>query len=115
MSLYDEFINEEKVPVIFADLKGIITAINQQFEDTFLWKADRLKGMPISTIIPKGLHDSHNMGFSRFAVSGQGTLLNTPLDLEIKLGNGEVILAEHLIVFLEKDGEKLFAAKITRR
>ena len=115
MSLYEEFINEEEVPVIIANSNGIISAVNKQFEKTFLWTADRLKGLPLNTIIPKDLRDAHNMGFSRYAISGQATLLNTPLELKILLGNGEIMLAEHLIVDLEKDGERLFAAKITLR
>jgi len=115
MSLYEEFINEQEVPVIIANNNGIISAVNKQFEKTFLWPADRLKGLPLNTIIPEDLRDSHNMGFSRYVISGQATLLNTPLELKILLGNGEIMLAEHLIVSLEKDGETLFAAKITPR
>ena len=115
MSLYEEFLKEENAPVIFADFSGMITAVNQKFEETFLWPAVKLKGKPLNTIIPTDLHDSHNMGFSRYLLSGQDTLLNTPLALQIQLGNGEIILAEHLIVALEKDGEKHFAAKITPR
>ena len=115
MSLYDEFINEEEDPMVFANAQGEITSINGRFEEVFLWSADRLIGESLNTIIPESLHNSHNMGFSRYVLSGQATLLNTPLELQIQLGNGEIILAEHLIVALEKDGEKLFAAKITPR
>lgn len=115
MSLYDEYVNEEAVPVIFADAKGVITAINQRFAETFHWSADQLVGKPISTIIPAELHDAHNMGFSRYALSHQATLMNTPLDLRIQLGTGEIMLAEHLIVSMHVNGEELFAAKITPR
>ena len=112
MSLYDEFINEKNVPIIFANYDGLITAVNQPFEETFLWPAEKLVGQPLTNIIPESLHDSHNMGFSKYMVSGQPTLLHTPLELKILLGNGEIIGAEHFIVDLKDHGKELVAAKI---
>lgn len=115
MSLYDEYLNEKDVPVIFSNFSGVITAINQRFEEMFLWPAEKLVGKPLTTIIPDNLHDSHNMGFSRYITSDQPTLLNTPLDLQILLGNGKIIIAEHFIVTMKNDGVELLAAKITPR
>ena len=113
MSLYDDFMNETEVPVIFADYSGIVTWVNRRFEEAYLWPAEKIVGQPLSTIIPENLHDSHNMGFSKYMISGQPTLLNTPLDLQIRLGNGDIISAEHFIVDLKEHGKELVAAKIT--
>ena len=115
MSLYEEFKNETEVPVIFANYDGIITSVNRPFEESYLWPAEKLVGKPLNTIIPKTLHDSHNMGFSKYMISGQPTLLNTPLELQILLGNGEIINAEHFIIDLKDHGQELVAAKITTR
>ena len=112
MSLYDDYMNETEVPVIFADYSGTITAINQRFEESYLWPAEEIVGKPLNTIIPEDLRDAHNMGFSKYMISGQPTLLNTPLELYIQLGNGEIILAEHFIVDLKDHGKELVAAKI---
>lgn len=113
MSLYEDFINETEVPVIFADYNGIVTAVNRPFEEVYLWPAEKIVGKPLSTIIPENLHDSHNMGFSKYMISGQPTLLSTPLDLQIQLGNGNIISAQHFIVDLKDHGQELVAAKIT--
>jgi PAS domain-containing protein len=115
MSLYEDFIKENEVPVIFADFSGIITSINKRFEETFLWPAEKLVGRPLSAIIPKNLHDSHNMGFSKYIIGCPPSILNTPLELQIRLGNGDIISAEHFIVDFRHDGMELIAAKIIPR
>ena len=115
MTRYETYGKEETVPVIFADYDGIITAVNRKFEEDFRWPADQLVGRSITAIIPAELHDSHNMGFSRYAISGQPTLLETPLDLKITRGDGEVVLAEHFIVDMKGDGQELIAARIVPR
>ena len=112
MSLYDEYLNETGVPIVFADYNGIIISVNKRFEESFLWPAEKIIGKPLSTIIPENLRDAHNMGFSKYMLSGQPTLLNTPLELKIQLGNGEIFLAEHFIVDLKDHGKELVAAKI---
>ena len=112
MSLYEDYMNETEVPVIFADYSGIVTSVNQRFEESYLWPAEKIVGKPLSTIIPENLRDSHNMGFSKYMVSGQPTLLSTPLELKIQLGNGEIISAEHFIVDLKDHGKEIVAAKI---
>jgi PAS domain S-box-containing protein len=115
MTLYEQFKNEEHDPVVFVNKDGIITHINKSFTDTYHWPVAELVGRPLVSIIPNSLQDAHNMGFSKFLISGKPTLLGTPLDLEIRMGNGENILAQHLIVSMENNGEQMLAAKITVR
>lgn len=110
-----ELLQDEKVPVIVANKVGIILRVNKKFEETFDWQNSALAGQPISIIIPDNLKDAHNMGFSRFKMSGDSTLLETPLDLEIVKGSGEVVIAEHFIVSTKERGEKVFVASISLR
>lgn len=113
MNQWDKFINDETVPIVIADDTGIIIRVNALFEQTFSWKASELIGQPISNIIPHNLRDAHNMGFSRYRLSGTSNLLNSPLDLEVLTGTGEVELAQHYITCNQENGTTLFAASIT--
>lgn len=115
MYRYDDFITDDTVPIIIANKNGVIIDINRAFVETFRWPPKLLLGQPLSEIIPRDLRDSHNMGFSKYVITGQSTLLESPLALEIRCGDEEILLAEHLIVVLEKDGEELLAAKIVPR
>lgn len=108
-------VDKGDTPIIIANDIGIIVHVNESFEETFLWTLTDLVDQPISIIIPKNLRDAHNMGFSRFKMSGISTILETSLDLEILTGDGRVILAEHFIEFEERDGEALFVASIVPR
>jgi PAS domain S-box-containing protein len=113
MSLGDEFLNEQAIPVIFMDQDGVVTRINSAFTDTFLWTEKTLVGQPLVKIIPPSLQDAHNMGFTRYKINRQPTLLATPLDLQLQKGDGEVVTAKHFIVALEGCSPHHFAAKIS--
>lgn len=115
MSTYDDFIADDAVPIVLANSEGVIVDINRLFEETFRWPAKMLVGKPLSLIIPADMRDAHNLGFSRYLLAGNPTLLDTPLNLKIQCGDGEILVAEHLIAALEKDGERVFAAKIVLR
>ncbi len=115
MTEYEIFKNEERKPVIFVQTDGTITGINDAFVKTYRWPHDELVGQPLIKIIPSGLQGGHNMGFSRFVLTGKSNLLGTPVDLEIQLGNGEKMLAQHLIVSLDNKGSQILAAIITPR
>jgi PAS domain S-box-containing protein len=110
-----ELLQEEAIPVIVANDLGMIVRVNKMFEDTFNWKESVLVGKPISNIIPDNLKDAHNMAFSRFRMSGNSTLLETPLDLEILKGDGEVVTTKHYIAATQEHGEKVFVASIVFR
>lgn len=94
--------------------EGNILAVTDEFCRMFDWPREKIVGQPLSIIIPPNLKDAHNMGFSRFLVTGQGSLLNKSLDLEIVTGTGEVKLATHFITH-DKAGMPHFSAEITLR
>lgn len=112
---YSKVIGEVDEPVIVANENGVVVYINQLFSTTFIWDSSTLIGEPISTIIPFNLRDAHNMGFSRYKMSGKSTILDMALDLEILTGDGKVLLARHLIQARMVDGKKLFVASIVPR
>jgi PAS domain S-box-containing protein len=115
MDEWQKFINDNNVPVIVVNDVGIIVRVNSLFEKTFSWTSSELLGQPISTIIPINFEDAHNMGFSRYGRSGESTILNMPLDLEMLTGTGDVIVAQHFITTHRENGVNMFAAQIVLR
>lgn len=112
MVTFEKLMSEKEVPVIIADHQGIITHLNDAFTEAFEWQADDLIGELITTIIPPALQDAHHLGFSRFLTTGEPTLLNQPLDLEIVTAGGRVVKAQHFIVAEKTDGRWVFGARI---
>jgi PAS domain S-box-containing protein len=104
--------NETEVPAVIVDAQGIIIFVNKCFTDTFGWQAEEIIGDFVSVIIPREMHDAHNLGFSRFVTTGQPKLLNQPLKLSAVNKSGEVFEAEHLIVAEKEKDEWVIGATI---
>jgi PAS domain S-box-containing protein len=103
---------EAVVPVVIADHQGLISYVNTPFVDLFGWSPTEIVGLPLSTIIPRNLHDAHQLGFSRFLTSGKATLLNQPLKLRAVAKDGREFDAEHTISAEHHDGHWTFGATI---
>lgn len=101
---FDALKEQKDIPVIMVDAEGFITYINEKFEKTYLWSPSQLIGKLLVTIIPKKLHDAHHLGFSRFLITEQPTLLGKPLPLAMVKGDGSEIKAEHTI-YAQKQGK----------
>ena len=112
MKTIDDIKNETNVPAVVADEKGLIIRINKPFETLFGWTSKEIIGMPLVSIIPEHLHHAHNLGFSRFLVSGKPTLLNQPLKLKAIKKDGEEFDAEHYIVAEKEHDGWIFGALI---
>ncbi|MDM8537504.1 PAS domain S-box protein [Desulfobacterales bacterium HSG17] len=112
MSAFAQLSNELERPTIIADHNGIIKKTNLAFEKAFGWKNSFLLGKLISTIIPEGFRDAHNLGFSRFFLEGKPKLLNQPLTLKILKADGTVIDAEHYIIAEKQNDKWVFGAYI---
>ena len=106
---------DESTSHVIVDKNGVLIQVSEAFCAAFGWKAEDLVGTPVTSIIPPNLHDSHHMGFSRFATTGLPQILDTPLDLEVVKGDGSVATGEHYIIFGELDGVPVFAARIIER
>ena len=99
-------------PVIIVDHEGMVVHINQIFEKTWGWQKEKLVGQTLTTIIPGNLKDAHNMGFSRFLLTGKPTILNQVLELAIVRADGTEAAAEHFIVAQNINGNWVFGATI---
>ena len=109
----EELRREAGVPVIAANSEGFITAINDAFREAYGWDAADLVGRPLTTIIPPGFHDAHHLGFARFLTTGQPTILDQPLTLDVVRKDGRVVPAVHRILAERVGGAWTFAASIT--
>jgi PAS domain S-box-containing protein len=107
-----ELREESDLPVVVVDHQGLITFVNAPFQRAFGWKAEELVGRTLTTIIPKSLRDAHNLGFSRFLVTDQPTLLGRPLKLGALTADGREIEAEHVIVAERQGDGWAFAATL---
>lgn len=112
MKTIEELRQAADVPVVIADHQGSITDVNARFSEVFGWTRDEIVGEPLTAIIPKDLHDSHHLGFSRFLTTGKPTLLNQALKLKAVTKKGRVFDAEHFIVAESRKGRWTFGATI---
>lgn len=112
MNVMEELKSIVDVPVVMADHNGLIFYVNAKFEEVFLWSSDEIIGKHLTTIIPKELHDAHNLGFSRFLSTEKSTILNFPLELAAVKKNGVVFAAEHNIRSEKNNGFWIFCATI---
>ncbi|MBI2870669.1 MAG: PAS domain-containing protein [Candidatus Omnitrophica bacterium] len=101
------------VPAVISDRDGLISWVNASFESFFGWKSKEIMGRPLTVLIPKNLHDAHHLGFSRFLLTEQGTLLNKPLKLKAVTKAGKETDCEHLIIAEKQDGKWVFGATLT--
>ncbi|MBI4055946.1 MAG: PAS domain S-box protein [Elusimicrobia bacterium] len=112
METMEKMMQETSVPVVIADHQGFIIQVNRCFEIVFGWKEKEVLGKPLTVIIPKTLHDSHHLGFSRFLTTGKPTLLNQFLKLKAVTKDGKEFDAEHFILAEERQGQWIFGATI---
>ena len=73
-SSYDAF--------IAIDQQGIVTDWNQQAETIFGWSRHEAIGQSLAElIIPEPLREAHNRGMKHFLKTGEGAVLNKPIEL----------------------------------
>ena len=109
---FEKLMKEELLPVVAIDQNSFFIRINQAFEREYGWSAEELLGKSITEIIPTYLRDAHQIGFSRFIVTEQPTLLGKRLQLKVLYKDGTERDAEHYIVGQKTNGNWQFAASI---
>ncbi len=112
MQTIDEMRGETGLPVVIADQDGLITYVNGHFKTVFGWTEAEVMGRPLTILIPPGLHDAHQLGFSRFLTTGKATLLNQSLKLRAVTKDGREFDAEHIITAEQSQGRWVFGATI---
>lgn len=103
--------NIKDVPVIISDRSGLVVYANSCFLETYQW-TERLIGSSLNRIIPTAFHDSHNMGFSRFLVTGNSRISDHVVEAAVVMGDGRKRWSKHLIEVEKTQDNFLIAAKL---
>lgn len=100
-------------PFVLADAGGLIVAINSAFEEAYGWTIEQLQGETLNKILPSSFHMSHQLGFSRFSLTGESQILAHPLRLKTVCHDGTERLSEHFIVAEKQGSDWIFGATLT--
>lgn len=111
MGKIDELKKVTDAPVVVSNNTGLVVYANSCFLKTYQW-TEELIGTSLNRIIPTAFHDSHNMGFSRFLVTGKSKISDHPIEAAVVMGSGVSCWSKHLIVVEQIGGEFLIGAKI---
>lgn len=106
---------EQSLPAVMIDHNSLFVRVNKAFESVYGWTEKDLLGKSVTEIIPAYLRDAHMIGFSRFLVTEEVTLMGKYLPLEILYKDGTIRDAMHYIIGNKKSGEWQFAATIEPR
>ncbi len=110
MITIDQMKCKNDVPVLITDQQGFIIYVNESFGKVFGWSLDEIIGQSLNAVIPNIYQDSHNLGFARFKMTEQSSILNHPLRLMAVRKDGREIMSEHFITAEQEDGQWLFGA-----
>ncbi len=100
----------DDAPVIIVDNEGMVIFINQKFTEVYGWQEADLLGNSMLKIIPKNLHDAHNLGFSRFLLTEKTKILETSLDLPALKSDNTEVISTHCIYAEKVDDNWQFGA-----
>ena len=68
--------------VLLMDAKGVITGWNRQAEQIFGWRHEEAIGrLMYETIVPDRYREAHIRGMNRFLSTGEGSVLNTRIEI----------------------------------
>ncbi|HUW25039.1 MAG TPA: EAL domain-containing protein [Gallionella sp.] len=97
--------------VVQMDAKGIITGWNHQAEKVFGWTAEQIIGQNLSeTIIPPQYREAHIKGLQHYLAFGEGTILNSRVELLGLHRNGHEFPIELSIAPILAAGKREFSA-----
>jgi len=113
MKNIDQIKQQTHLPVLITDQQGFIIYVNERFREVFGWNEEEIIGQTLAAVIPSSYHDSHHLGFSRFVMTGNATVLNHPLRLKAVKKDGSEIEAEHFITAEQQQENWFFAATLT--
>jgi PAS domain S-box-containing protein len=112
MKTIEQMKQETDLPVLITDHQGFIIYVNDRFREVFGWQEDEIIGQTLAEVIPSSYHDSHHLGFSRFVMTGNPTVLNHPLQLKAVKKDGTEIEAEHWITAEQLQEQWVFGATL---
>lgn len=99
--------------IINIDSKGEIIFWNKQAETIFGWKNEEIIGKSLTeTLIPKRHDKGHRAGLKHYLKTGEGPVLNKPLELPAINKEGKEFPIEILIIPLKQNNEMFFCSFI---
>lgn len=101
--------------IVVADQLGLILHVDPELAESLAWRVDQLLDQPLTLLIPRRFRDAHHLGFSRFLMTREPTLLDRAVKLWVATGSGGELPAMHMITGLPIEDGWLFAATIELR
>ena len=99
--------------IIMIDIKGIITFWNQNAEIIFGWNSEEVLGKELSKIIiPNQYVEAHHRGMKHYLRTGEGPVLNKPLDMMALNRKGIGFPVEMSIIPVNENNQVFFCAFI---
>ena len=99
--------------IIMIDIKGIITFWNQNAEIIFGWNSEEVLGKELSKIIiPNQYVEAHHRGMKHYLRTGEGPVLNKPLDMMALNRKGIEFPVEMSIIPVNENNQVFFCAFI---
>lgn len=98
--------------IICANSDNEIISWNAAAVSIFGYSAEEAIGQPLHIIIPKGMRDAHNKGFSRVAAGGAGRIIGTAVNLMAMRRDGSEVPIELSLSQWSDAGQTLFGAII---
>jgi len=99
--------------IITIDIKGIITFWNKKAEIIFGWNKEEVLGKELSEIIiPHRYVEAHHKGMKHYLKTGEGPVLNKPLDISALNRKGVEFPVEISIIPVNENDQVFFCAFI---
>ncbi|MEZ5400012.1 MAG: PAS domain-containing protein [Bryobacteraceae bacterium] len=87
-------LEEPGLPAIGVDEIGIVRDVTAAFESLWDWPRSRVVGLPVGELIPPDFLSAHHAAFSRFVLTGSGSMLDQQLAVSIIDGGGRIVPVE---------------------
>lgn len=98
--------------IVGADADGMITLWNKKAEETFGYRADEVRGKPVTLIMPERFRPLHQAGLERQKTGGHSRLLGNTVELVgLRKGGGEFPI-EISLSALEVEGKLSYTGVI---
>lgn len=110
---FNELIQHAPDAIIVIDEESRITLWNPKSEKIFGWKADEVKGRPLSeTIIPEKYRERHKNGMQRYLTTGEIHVLNKTIEVTALNKDGDEFHIALTISRANNKGRAIFIAFI---
>ncbi|MFC0597518.1 SpoIIE family protein phosphatase [Streptomyces palmae] len=102
------------VPIIAADDRNRIIAVNSAAAGLLGWRAYDLLGQRLTALIPEHLRERHRMGFSSLLLTGESRILGRSIPVPALHRDGRLVPVRLAIQTQEAvDGRTVFVAQLT--